>query len=135
MTTIKASLDEINIVSDEILTHFDKHLVVLLRGELASGKTTLSKYIIRNYSKREILSPTFVKMCNYDDIVFHYDLYQLSVNDFISKGLFDNLDLSGLHILEWGGTDIEQLLIKYEIKFLVVNIKTLDDDRIYNIEA
>ncbi len=85
--------------------------VVLLDGDLGSGKTTLTKSIAKSIGvEDEITSPTFVIMRNYlvnnnrgiSELV-HVDAYRMSSEqDLLSIGLYDYLHKERtLVILEW----------------------------------
>jgi tRNA threonylcarbamoyladenosine biosynthesis protein TsaE len=136
MREIVASLEDIEIVAKNITDRYNKHLVVLLRGDLAFGKTTLVKHIVKIYSKELVTSPTFSKMSIYGNDIFHYDAYRLDIGEFISTGLFENLDIDGLHLVEWGETQLEKLLIEHSINFVIVDIDMKEDNkRVYKIYA
>jgi tRNA threonylcarbamoyladenosine biosynthesis protein TsaE len=82
-------------------------LLVLLTGELGSGKTTLTKGIVAglNAAKEdEVTSPTFTLVHEYGSggKVFHGDLYRVeSFHDFETLGLEDVFAQPGILILEW----------------------------------
>ena len=82
-------------------------LLVLLTGELGSGKTTLTKGIVaglRVAQEDEVTSPTFALVHEYGTgrHVFHGDLYRVeSFHDFETLGLEDVFSEPGILILEW----------------------------------
>ena len=82
-------------------------LLVLLSGELGSGKTTLTKGIVaglRVAQEDEVTSPTFTLLHEYgsDHKVFHGDLYRLeNFHDFETLGLEDVFAQPAIIILEW----------------------------------
>jgi tRNA threonylcarbamoyladenosine biosynthesis protein TsaE len=109
-------------VAEEIITHsaeettawgreFAKRLtaprLVLLTGELGSGKTTLTKGIVAGLgaaSEDDVTSPTFTLVHVYGKgaKVFHADLYRIeSFHDFETLGMEDMFDDPGVAILEW----------------------------------
>ena len=54
--------------------------IVLLRGDLGAGKTTLTKGIVEGLgaaSPDEVSSPTFTLIHEYSTRVYHVDLYRL----------------------------------------------------------
>ena len=81
--------------------------VVLLSGELGSGKTTLAKGIIAGLhaaQEDEVTSPTFTLVHEYgqEQKVFHGDLYRIeSLHDFETLGLEDVFAQPSIVILEW----------------------------------
>ncbi|PSM52691.1 N6-L-threonylcarbamoyladenine synthase, TsaE subunit [Campylobacter blaseri] len=110
-----------------------KEGVIILKGNLASGKTTLTKAIIHNLGIiANVSSPTFSVMQNYED-VFHYDIYQNGVDGLKKNGLFENFFEDGLHIVEWGDDELIALLNKFEIKCCVINIEIYEDKRKYKV--
>jgi tRNA threonylcarbamoyladenosine biosynthesis protein TsaE len=82
-------------------------VLVLLSGELGSGKTTLTKGIVSGLgaaNEEEVTSPTFTLVHVYGSAkkVYHADLYRIeSFHDFETLGLEDLFDQPGVVILEW----------------------------------
>ena len=82
-------------------------VLVLLNGELGSGKTTLTKGIVAGLhaaQEDEVTSPTFTLVHEYGSgkKVFHGDLYRVeSFHDFETLGLEDIFAQPGIVILEW----------------------------------
>jgi tRNA threonylcarbamoyladenosine biosynthesis protein TsaE len=109
-------------VPEEIITHsaeettnwgreFSKRLkppvLVLLTGELGTGKTTLTKGIVSGLSvanEDDVTSPTFTLVHVYGKPakVYHADLYRIeSFHDFETLGLEDMFAIPSVAILEW----------------------------------
>lgn len=82
-------------------------VLVLLTGELGSGKTTLTKGIVAGLkaaAEDEVTSPTFTLVHEYGTgkKVFHGDLYRVeSFHDFETLGLEDVFTQPAIVILEW----------------------------------
>jgi len=82
-------------------------LLILLSGELGSGKTTLTKGIVAGLQaaqEDDVTSPTFTLLHEYGEggKVFHGDLYRLSnFHDFETLGLEDVFAKPAVVILEW----------------------------------
>ncbi|HXX99304.1 MAG TPA: tRNA (adenosine(37)-N6)-threonylcarbamoyltransferase complex ATPase subunit type 1 TsaE [Candidatus Limnocylindrales bacterium] len=82
-------------------------VLVLLAGELGSGKTTLTKGIVAGLhaaQEDEVTSPTFTLVHEYGvgKRVFHGDLYRVDTfHDFETLGLEDVFSQPGILILEW----------------------------------
>ena len=88
---------------NELVQVLPKSGVVLLSGDLASGKTTLVKAIIKAHGIDEsVTSPTFSLMQIYGKDIYHYDIYQIGFDGMAKNGLFENLFEEGLHLVEWG---------------------------------
>jgi tRNA threonylcarbamoyladenosine biosynthesis protein TsaE len=82
-------------------------VLVLLSGELGTGKTTLTKGIVAGLhaaEEDEVTSPTFTLLHEYgpQGKVFHGDLYRVeSFHDFETLGLEDVFANPAIVILEW----------------------------------
>lgn len=82
-------------------------LLVLLTGELGSGKTTLTKGIVAGLHAAEeddVTSPTFTLVHEYGagKKIFHGDLYRIeNFHDFETLGLEDIFAQPAIVILEW----------------------------------
>lgn len=82
-------------------------VLVLLSGDLGSGKTTLTKGIVAGLgvaSEEEVTSPTFTLVHVYGNAkkVYHADLYRIeSFHDFETLGLEDLFASPAVVILEW----------------------------------
>lgn len=82
-------------------------LLVLLTGDLGTGKTTLTKGLVAGLgaaSEDEVTSPTFTLVHVYGAAkkVYHGDLYRIeSFHDFETLGLEDAFAKPAIVILEW----------------------------------
>jgi tRNA threonylcarbamoyladenosine biosynthesis protein TsaE len=82
-------------------------VIVMLRGELGSGKTTLTKGIISGLGaarEEDVTSPTFtlVHLFHNHGKVYHVDLYRVeNFQDLESLGLEDALEEQAIVIIEW----------------------------------
>jgi len=82
-------------------------LLILLSGELGTGKTTLTKGIVAGLhaaQEDDVTSPTFTLLHEYGtgQRVFHGDLYRLeNFHDFETLGLEDAFSQPAIVILEW----------------------------------
>ena len=85
--------------------------VVLLDGEMGSGKTVFCKGIALGLGiEEQILSPTYAYMNDYDGKLYHYDCYRIeSIAQAESLGLTDYFDQKGVCVIEWW-QNIEELL-------------------------
>ena len=91
----------------EIASNLGPPVLVLLKGDLGSGKTTLTKGIISGLGaakEEEVTSPTFNLIHEFHDHckVYHVDLYRIeSFQDLESLGLEDALSEKAIVIIEW----------------------------------
>ena len=80
--------------------------VLLLRGDLGSGKTTFTKFLVGSWGgAEEISSPTFGLVNVYERgnqvNIWHYDLYRIrSLDEIYELGIEESLKL-GITIVEW----------------------------------
>ena len=77
--------------------------VVLLKGEMGAGKTAFTKGVAKGLNiNKEILSPTYAYMNDYDGVLYHYDCYRLtSGEDAEALGLTDYFYADGVCVIEW----------------------------------
>lgn len=93
----------------EFATRLQAPVLVLLTGDLGSGKTTLTKGIVAGVgaaTEDEVTSPTFTLVHVYGAAgagkVYHADLYRIeSFHDFETLGLEDVFAKPAVIILEW----------------------------------
>jgi tRNA threonylcarbamoyladenosine biosynthesis protein TsaE len=82
--------------------------VVLLEGELGSGKTTFTKGIVASLAsipEDEVTSPSFTLVHEYGagGKVYHVDLYRIEgERDLATLGLDDLLGQDATVLIEWG---------------------------------
>ncbi|MEA2098868.1 MAG: tRNA (adenosine(37)-N6)-threonylcarbamoyltransferase complex ATPase subunit type 1 TsaE [Campylobacterota bacterium] len=108
---------------------FFKNGVVILKGDLASGKTTFVRVMtMRLCIDDEVTSPTFSLQHCYSDKVFHYDIYNHGLEHFISLGMLEELDKPGIHFVEWGDDELVEILKSAEIPTITIEIKKIADD-------
>ena len=80
--------------------------VVLLIGNLGSGKTTLAKGIVEGRGAApvdDVSSPTFALIHEYSPRVCHIDLYRLDTEAQVAAlGIEEFIDRGALVLIEWG---------------------------------
>lgn len=128
-------INEIDIVVEElknILETYNNDCIVILRGDLASGKTTLVKKFVKSLNINELVtSPTFSIQSIYDNKIFHYDVYNKILEEFISLGMLEEFEKEGIHFVEWGDEKLEELLKSYGFNTILLKIEKKDDKRQY----
>ena len=91
----------------ELARRLKPPVLVLLSGDLGSGKTTLTKGIVAGLgaaAENDVTSPTFTLVHVYGDArkVYHGDLYRIeNFHDFETLGLEDLFATPSVVILEW----------------------------------
>lgn len=95
--------------------------VVLLHGDLGAGKTAFTKGIAKGLNiQKEITSPTYAYMNDYDGVLYHYDCYRLSSGeDAEALGLTDYFYGDGVCVIEWS-ENIKSVLPK-KVKSVTIN--------------
>ncbi|WP_236870383.1 tRNA (adenosine(37)-N6)-threonylcarbamoyltransferase complex ATPase subunit type 1 TsaE [Candidatus Bandiella numerosa] len=126
---IEYGFDELKKVSHEIGKMLLKSKVLLLYGDLGSGKTTFTKSIVENLGgdPLNVTSPTFNLVHIYDVKKFkiwHFDLYRIkSEKELFNIGIEDAME-NGILIIEWG--EIAEKLLKKN--YLRAHIKFTNDE-------
>ncbi len=121
---VVTSLREMEQVGQAIGSGLRAGDLLLLKGDLGAGKTTLTQSIAQVLGFEGITSPTFVisKIYPGDVPLIHVDAYRFIGEPF---AIFDDLDLdsrleSSITIVEWGTGFVERLSESYleiEINF------------------
>jgi len=105
--------------------------IIILSGTLGSGKTTLVKEFVKSLGlKNEVSSPTFALQNVYDARVYHYDLYNKNVDEFLALGMLEEFEKEGYHFLEWG-EGLSEVLERYGFDYLTVRIDLKENKRIF----
>ena len=114
----KCEQDTINFART-LASKLSKNDIIILSGELGSGKTKFVQGILSYFGlENEISSPTFTIVNEYHSAkmnIFHFDVYRLEdIDDFYAMGgeeYFEN----GICLIEWGEM-IESILPSNYIK-------------------
>ncbi len=122
-----SSLNQLRIFAENISKCLKGNEVILLKGNLASGKTTFTKFLVSAIDKHledEVNSPTFTVMNVYETgyfPVYHIDLYRVKNFDF-SEFLGE-----GVVVIEWAE---ENLFDEMEnIPVIFIEIEYLSDTK------
>lgn len=112
--------------------------VVVLSGELGSGKTKFTEGFLKYFNlENEISSPTFTIVNEYkkDDIkIYHFDVYRLEdVSEFYAIGGEEYFS-TGICIIEWGEL-IEEALPANYIKISFEKDASDENIRYLNIQT
>ena len=125
---IKFKLSEISQTTKLITREISNFSVVLLRGELGSGKTTIVSSILKELGVTEnITSPTFSIVNQYKisgKKINHFDLYRVkSELELDVIGFDEYFDDFSISFIEWPEIAINRI---YE-NYLDIYIKFIDD--------
>ena len=105
--------------------------IVLLKGPVGAGKTTLVKAFAKSLGKEGVSSPTFSIQQVYGDDIYHYDMYNAGFEKFMELGLFEELENPGIHFIEWADEKLKELLDEYGLEFLEIEITPQKNQREY----
>ena len=135
MKEIIVSEDELTTVVDYLNNIVPKDAIIFLVGDLASGKTTLTRKIAKIRGiEVEITSPTFSLQQCYSEDLYHYDLYRIENSEFMELGLYEEFDKEGWHIIEWGDESLKSFLFNIGYDIFTVTITPYEDRRKYIID-
>jgi tRNA threonylcarbamoyladenosine biosynthesis protein TsaE len=107
--TITHSAEETIAFGRRLAAELSPPLIVLLRGDLGAGKTTLVKGIAEGFDAAladDVTSPTFTLVHEYRGprvTLYHIDLYRIDTQrDLETLGLDDLLAPNCILLIEWG---------------------------------
>jgi len=103
------SAEETIALGRELASSLAPPKVVVLRGDLGAGKTTLVKGIVQGFNAAEeedVTSPTFTLIHEYrgpETTVYHIDLYRVDTQrELETLGLDDLMTENSVLLIEWG---------------------------------
>ena len=119
-------LSEIEKASNFVLKNVNRD-VILITGEVGTGKTTLIKEYCKLIGVEEIVnSPTYTLINEYQNKsgkIVHMDLYRVEdINEINELGLFEYLE-KNIVIIEWP----EIILKMIDIKYSLINITFINE--------
>jgi tRNA threonylcarbamoyladenosine biosynthesis protein TsaE len=108
-TTITNSVEETIAYGRALAAEIAPPLIVLLRGDLGAGKTTMVKGIAEGFgavNADQVTSPTFTLIHEYRSpraVLYHIDLYRIDTErELETLGLDDLLAPDCILLIEWG---------------------------------
>ena len=117
---ISNSENETKQIAEKFAKQLKKGDIVVLTGDLGSGKTKFVEGILTYFGKADdISSPTFTIVNEYDakEKLYHFDVYRLEdVDEFYAIGGEEYFD-KGICLIEWGEI-IEEILPKRYLKII-----------------
>ncbi len=138
MYSFVLDINQIDLIVKRLKSEIKKYnneVVVILRGDLASGKTTFVKNYVKSLGFNDLVtSPTFSLQSIYSGSIYHYDVYNKSLEEFISLGLLEEFEKEGVHFVEWGDEKLEELLKSYGFNVMLLEIVKQDNKRQYTLK-
>ena len=119
-------LSELEKASNFVLKNVN-HDIILITGEVGTGKTTLIKEYCKLIGVEEIVnSPTYTLINEYQNKrgkIVHMDLYRVKdINEINELGFFEYLE-NNIVIIEWP----EIILKMIDIKYSMINITFINE--------
>ena len=102
---IEYDLDEIEATAETILSHVHSK-IVLFKGPMGTGKTTLIKSMVKKLGSTDVVSsPTFAIMNEYsaaETVIYHYDFYRIdSPGEALDFGFDEYVEQKAWNLIEW----------------------------------
>ena len=143
MEIVSKSENETIELGKKIASKLKKGMVIVLTGDLGSGKTKLTEGILTYFGlENEISSPTFTIVNEYytENLnLYHFDVYRLSdIDEFYAIGGEEYFE-KGASIIEWGEL-IEEALPQNYVKVSFSrnleneNLRKINIENVGNIE-
>ena len=117
--TLNLNLKGLKKFCEDVSLCLKKGDIICLSGDLGSGKTTFSRYLINSIYQNQnkeppniIKSPSFPILLTYElnnFEIYHYDLYRVSKSsELINLNIFEELNNS-ITLVEWPGILLDSL--------------------------
>jgi len=133
---MQLALTELTKLCDAVIQALPHGGVVILQGDLASGKTTFTQSFAVFLGLEDIVSsPTFSLQQHYGDKLYHYDLFNYGFEKFLSLGMMEELEHPGYHLIEWGDDKLIEWIKRAGMEYIVIKITKCNNDmRCYEVE-
>ena len=128
---ISSSPEQTVEIGGELAPQLHPPMLVLLSGELGSGKTTITKGIINGLGaarQEDVTSPTFTLVHVYSNHirVYHVDLYRIErFHDLESLALEDAFASPAVVIVEWA----ERFTLRTNWPLATIHLEYLGEDK------
>ena len=126
------TLEDMSLMAKEIMSNLQQYPIVLLKGELGAGKTTLVQMICKNMGVDEqVTSPTYTLINEYTTNnhkkIYHFDFYRIEKEDELGQiGFYEYIDSNNICLIEW-----PQIAEKYieDMPYMEINIHKKHEGR------
>lgn len=136
-TAATKSVDDTREMAGQVATLAKPGDVVLLVGDLGSGKTAFAQGLGRALGVDEpIVSPTFTLVRTYPGRMplIHVDVYRLDhLQEVVDLGLAEMLDEGGVALIEWG--DMAAPVLPADFLEVRIDYGDGDDDRTFSFRV
>ena len=138
MNFIAKTPEDLNSISKELIKLFNETKIILFKGEMGAGKTTLIKQICANLGVGDITSsPTFSIVNEYrannNRAVYHFDFYRIENEQEVMDLGYEDYFYNGSYcFIEWP----EKIPNLIPEQHLIINIKIDDaNNRVISIAS
>ncbi len=135
---IAKNVADLETISQQLLVEFGAEKIVLFKGEMGAGKTTLIKHLCKQLGIDDITSsPTFSIVNEYvsnkEQKVYHFDFYRINDEQEVMDMGYEDYFYGGAYcFIEWP----EKITNLIPEKFVVITIKVDEDNnRIISIAS
>lgn len=101
-----STIEESKVIASDFSKILHDNDIVVLNGNLGSGKTTLIKFICSNYGIHNVNSPSFSIVNEYlgERKIYHFDFYRIkNIGELYDIGFEDYInDEEAIIFIEWG---------------------------------
>ena len=133
--TLNLDLEGLKKYCKDLSVNLKKGHIICLSGDLGSGKTTFSRYLINSIYRNQnqeppniVKSPSFPILLTYElnnFEIYHYDLYRVSKSsDLINLNIFEELNNS-ITLVEWPAIILDSL---QNYNYFSINFDILDEN-------
>ncbi len=132
LETVTASEEETRSWGERLAGLLRPGDLVLLCGELGTGKTRLAQGMARGLGvKEKVTSPTFAIMREYAGCIpfYHVDLYRLAEEELSSLGLEECLEGGSIVCVEWGEKIASLPVSVIPRDILLIELEWLDEEK------
>lgn len=126
-TFICKSLSELNVIAKQLAELLKDSTIVLFKGEMGAGKTTLISHICQHYGVMDnVSSPTFSIVNEYHtskgEIIYHFDFYRINkLSEVYDLGFEDYFFSGNKCLIEW--PEKIEPLINFESALVLMDVK------------
>ncbi|MCB0410384.1 MAG: tRNA (adenosine(37)-N6)-threonylcarbamoyltransferase complex ATPase subunit type 1 TsaE [Flavobacteriales bacterium] len=135
---IAKNVADLETISQQLLVEFGTEKIVLFKGEMGAGKTTLIKYLCKQLGIDDVTSsPTFSIVNEYvsnkEQKVYHFDFYRINDEQEVMDMGYEDYFYGGAYcFIEWP----EKIPNLIPEKFVVVTIEVDEyNNRIISIAS
>lgn len=126
-TFVCKNLSELNVIAEQIAELLKNSNIVLFKGEMGAGKTTLISLICKYYGVTDnVSSPTFSIVNEYHtsegEIIYHFDFYRINkLSEVYDLGYEDYFFSGNKCLIEW--PEKIEPLINFDSALVLMDVK------------